>query len=215
MKTYEEWLEKTGRHTRNVGAIELAKAAWQACDAEYQPSQQRQMDLIRYARHFLHDEGCISDEEYAEIVQDSDGRVKRLESYDGERKRLTEALKHLRAILDEAQKLGLKWPSVESALATLGRDGAAEYQSQLNALKLNLASVMKRSEDLQVIIDEARKLADELNVAASVLDSKVLSRIVGSLRAVLDRSGARGGSVAASPAPLPDNPPTTTDRSCT
>jgi hypothetical protein len=45
-------------------------------------SLQRMTDLVRYARLFLHNEGLITDEEYASIVQDSEGRVARLEGYD-------------------------------------------------------------------------------------------------------------------------------------
>ena len=30
---------------------------------------ERQMDLLRYARHFLHNEGLITDDEYGQLVQ--------------------------------------------------------------------------------------------------------------------------------------------------
>jgi hypothetical protein len=45
-------------------------------------SLQRMTDLVRYARLFLHNEGLITDEEYTSILQDSEGRVARLEGYD-------------------------------------------------------------------------------------------------------------------------------------
>lgn len=34
METCEEWLKRTGQNTRNVGAIELAKAAWEGAKAQ-------------------------------------------------------------------------------------------------------------------------------------------------------------------------------------
>ena len=86
-KTFEEW-----RKGKMVDAIGEAYDAWHARDAELAEKDrriaklegqlQRATDLIRFARHFLHNENCISDEEYAAIVADSDGRVARLEGYD-------------------------------------------------------------------------------------------------------------------------------------
>jgi len=34
METFEEWLQRTGQNTRNVGAIDLAKSAWTAAKAQ-------------------------------------------------------------------------------------------------------------------------------------------------------------------------------------
>lgn len=48
---------------------------------QVESSLQRMSDLVRYARHFLHNEGLISDDEYAELVQ-MKGAVSRLEGYE-------------------------------------------------------------------------------------------------------------------------------------
>ena len=34
METFEQWLERTGQDTKNVGAKELGKAAWEAAKAQ-------------------------------------------------------------------------------------------------------------------------------------------------------------------------------------
>lgn len=34
METFEEWLQRTGQNTQNVGAISLGKAAWEAAKAQ-------------------------------------------------------------------------------------------------------------------------------------------------------------------------------------
>lgn len=34
METFEQWVQRTGQDTRNVGAMELAKSAWQAALAQ-------------------------------------------------------------------------------------------------------------------------------------------------------------------------------------
>jgi hypothetical protein len=34
METFEQWLQRTGQDTRNVGAKVLAKAAWEAAKAQ-------------------------------------------------------------------------------------------------------------------------------------------------------------------------------------
>lgn len=49
---------------------------------------QRLLDLVRYARVYLHDANLISDEEYAWLVENSNGSVDRLESYDEVQKKL-------------------------------------------------------------------------------------------------------------------------------
>lgn len=49
--------------------------------AALQATNQRLADLVRYERHTLHETGLISDEEYAEILQNP-GAVDRLEGYD-------------------------------------------------------------------------------------------------------------------------------------
>lgn len=103
-QTFEEWFAENCPHFSAMSPLrysprESAEKAWHAAldaaFAQVEKSQQRQMDLIRYARHFLHDEGCISDEEYAAFVQDNEGgeRKARLESYDEVRARLTQVEK--------------------------------------------------------------------------------------------------------------------------
>lgn len=61
--------------------------------AEMKREIERLKDLVRHQRHALYDEKLISDEEFADLVADSDNgkRVARLESYDGVRKQLTAA----------------------------------------------------------------------------------------------------------------------------
>lgn len=34
METFEDWIQRTGQETRNVGAKALAKAAWEAAKAQ-------------------------------------------------------------------------------------------------------------------------------------------------------------------------------------
>jgi hypothetical protein len=70
---------------------------WNAALATRDARIERAMDLVRYARHFLHNEGLISDEEYAAIVEDNEGgkRVARLEGYD--------------SLIETAMKLAKKW----------------------------------------------------------------------------------------------------------
>jgi hypothetical protein len=70
--------------------------------------------------------------------------------------------------------------------------------------------------EYQPIIDEARKALAAWEHWYSV-DSTEFNRDNAREqgRAVLDRSGARGGSVAGSPAPSLDNPPTNEGRSRT
>ena len=34
METFEQWLQRTGQNTKNVGAIELGRAAWDAAKAQ-------------------------------------------------------------------------------------------------------------------------------------------------------------------------------------
>lgn len=62
-------------------------------------SHTRLMDLVRYARQFLHEEGLISDEEFAALVADADSgkRVARLESYTQVRDRMKALQADLRA----------------------------------------------------------------------------------------------------------------------
>lgn len=48
---------------------------------------ERLRDLVRYERHALHEEGLITDEEFAELLQ-TEGAVERLASYDTLRKQL-------------------------------------------------------------------------------------------------------------------------------
>lgn len=71
--------------------IEIVSNALAASEA----AALRQMDLIRYARHFLHNENLISDEEYAAIVQDNEGgkRVARLEGYDAALEKVIQSAK--------------------------------------------------------------------------------------------------------------------------
>lgn len=111
---------------------------------------------------------------------------------------------------------------------------AAEYQPQLDKAE-QIASTLQVDFDahrggfaielkrlkadkvaLESIIDEAQKALAAWEHWYSV-DSTEFNRDNARDQGldVLDRSGARGGSVAASPAPSPDNPPTNTDRSRT
>ena len=50
-------------------------------EAKLREEVERLTDLVRYARHFLHDAKAISDEEYAAIVMDNENgqRVARLD----------------------------------------------------------------------------------------------------------------------------------------
>ena len=108
-KTFEEW-----RKGKMVDAIGEAYDAWHARDAELAEKDrriaklegqlQRATDLVRFARHFLHNENCISDEEYAAIVADSDGRVARLEGYDKVRTALEARIAAGMALVEKWEK---------------------------------------------------------------------------------------------------------------
>lgn len=49
----------------------------------------RLFDLVYHQRHALHEEGLISDGEYAALVEDGAGAARRLEAYDDMQARLT------------------------------------------------------------------------------------------------------------------------------
>lgn len=87
-----------------------------------------------------------------------------------------------------------------------------ECEDRLSALRTENAA-------LQSIIDEARKLAAKWRRENPTMGAPGVTHLVlpcaDELEAVLDRSGARGGSVAENPASSPDNPPTNEDRSRT
>ena len=85
-------------------AIPTDQSALARHDAELQARLERATDLVRYARHFLHNENLISDEEYAAIVQDSEGRVARLEGYDTALARVEAAVR-----LAEAKCIFTNW----------------------------------------------------------------------------------------------------------
>jgi hypothetical protein len=76
------------------------------CELEARAHAQRSMDLVRYSRHFLQEEGLISDKEYAALVADSEGtnRVARLETYDALRKENAALVKALEEVLTVARK---------------------------------------------------------------------------------------------------------------
>lgn len=61
---------------------------------------ERMSDLVRYKRAELHNDGLISDEEYAEICQDH-AAVARLEGYDA----IKEELKEARAVVQKFMDL--------------------------------------------------------------------------------------------------------------
>lgn len=91
-----------GTYSFNRGKVsdELAEAERTAVRLE------RMSDLVRYKRAELHNDGLISDEEYAEIVQDH-AAVARLEGYDaikgeleGARKRIAELEEFIKRLAD-------------------------------------------------------------------------------------------------------------------
>ena len=66
---------------------------------------ERLLDLVRYMRAELHDEGLITDEEYATLASVGAGSARRLEGYDAlraENARLRDALGVMRDRVDEA-----------------------------------------------------------------------------------------------------------------
>jgi len=75
--------------------VENFRKVEQATIAQLQAEVRRLTDLVRYARHYLHDEHLISGQEFAALVADSDNgqRVARLEGYDGIARELVEARK--------------------------------------------------------------------------------------------------------------------------
>jgi hypothetical protein len=94
---------------------------------------------------------------------------------------------------------------------------AAEYQPEIDwrmeQYTQTLNYLAREKVALQAIIDEARKQVEQLKGGWQhpVHCGCDWCRLL----AALDRSGARGGSVAGSPAPSLDNPPTNEGRSRT
>lgn len=59
--------------------------------AKLEAEKLRLFDLVRYARGYLHDEGCLTDAEYSEVLTtDPINSVKRLEAYYEMKARITE-----------------------------------------------------------------------------------------------------------------------------
>jgi hypothetical protein len=102
---------------------------------------------------------------------------------------------------------------------------AAEYQPEIDwrmeQYTQTLNHLAREKVALQAIIDEARKLAEKWNAIHTAEHEdgstykyriQFLCNCARDLQAVLDRSGARGGSVAENPASSLDNPPADIDR---
>lgn len=52
METFERWLDRSGQNTRNVGAVELAKQAWEAAKAQsrnYVADEEKMPEKITFA----------------------------------------------------------------------------------------------------------------------------------------------------------------------
>lgn len=52
METFDEWLQRTGQHTKNVDAIELAKIAWSTALAQsrnYVADEEQMPDSVTFA----------------------------------------------------------------------------------------------------------------------------------------------------------------------
>jgi hypothetical protein len=99
----------------------------------------------------------------------------------------------------------------------------AEYQPEIDwrmeQYTQTLNNLAREKVALQAIIDEARKLAlkwNNMSERQSFGNGAItLNYCADELQAVLDRSGARGGSVAGQPEPSSDTPPTNEGRSRT
>jgi hypothetical protein len=76
----EDGVQHSFTYTHECGSITIYRLTRDADEA----SNQRLMDLVRYARHYLHDADLITDEEFASLVADSEKglRVMRLGGYD-------------------------------------------------------------------------------------------------------------------------------------
>jgi uncharacterized small protein (DUF1192 family) len=107
--------------------IERVSKAEQAL-AQAQAENQRLTDLVRYSRHYLHEEQLIDDKEFAGLVADSENsmRVQRLEGYD----RIQEKIAALQAERDtlKAEVLTLKSANED---ARLNYQTLEEYDSGL------------------------------------------------------------------------------------
>lgn len=90
MPTFEERFWEKYKRVPGLHDYNAELAAKDRTIERVEAESQRAKDLVRFARHFLHDEELISDDEYAAIVQDNENgkRVARLETYDQLRAKL-------------------------------------------------------------------------------------------------------------------------------
>jgi hypothetical protein len=92
---------------------------------------QRQIDLLRYARHLLHDAELISNEEYAWLLSEQPGAVGRLERYDASRIRINELNGQLVSAKERIQNLEAELVSAEKQILSYLEAERDELVSEL------------------------------------------------------------------------------------
>lgn len=122
--------ESIGLASRKIASLVEILADLRSKIEAAQAQLERATDLVRYARHFLHEEELISDDEYAVIVQDNeDGkRVARLEGYDKSLSDLRSKIEAARTLAERLIQGGgvFEVITAKQFLAALGKQGEGE-----------------------------------------------------------------------------------------
>lgn len=96
---------------------------------------QRLLDLVRYSRAELHEDGLISDKEYADLVEVGSISARRLEDYDDFRAKI----KFLEKVIDDYKK---DCAELNSHAAKLEKS-IWESGTQIQGLKQNIIDLLK------------------------------------------------------------------------
>lgn len=128
-------------------------------------SETRLYDLVRYARHYLHDDGLITDEEFADLVGTGSESARRLEGYDALRKRVEEA-ELARDAAESRKSQAFQDLRERAEKAEAERDS---YRERYDALWNSdaLADVRKLQADLDAVLTLLRSCLDSTGIRRS------------------------------------------------
>ena len=130
--------EKINKPTQSAecGACDALRAEVKRLKAEafiFQAENQRLFDLVRFARHYLHNVNTISDKEFAALVMDDESgqRVMRLETYDQLRAELATRDKRISELEELARNVAwsntlegaIKYRDVAASLLSPAKEG--------------------------------------------------------------------------------------------